>query len=87
MLPFFSHGIMLWLFLMDGIRRDSYGIYGNGKTDAVPDIYELIGQDKVSKTYSLPKYYISYRKPRAISVEQRKRARQMMIANNRAKED
>ena len=34
---FLGHGVMLWLFLMDGIRRDSYGIYGNGKTDAVPD--------------------------------------------------
>ena len=33
----FSHGMMLWLFLMVGIRRDSYGIYGNRKTDAAPD--------------------------------------------------
>ena len=50
-----------------------------------PDIYNLIGQDEVSKTYSFPKSYVSYRKPRAVSIEQRERARQMMIANNKAK--
>ena len=52
-----------------------------------PDIYKLTGQDKVSKTYSFPKSYISYRKPRAVSTEQRERARQMMIAKNKAKGD
>lgn len=51
-----------------------------------PDTYNLLGQDEVSKTYSLPKSYVSYRKPRAVSTEQRERARQMMIAQNRAKE-
>jgi hypothetical protein len=50
-----------------------------------PDIYKLTEQDKVSKTYSFPKSHISYRKPRAVSTEQRERARQMMIANNKAK--
>ncbi len=34
-----------------------------------PDTYNLIGQDEVSKTYSFPKSYINYRKPRAISTE------------------
>ena len=52
-----------------------------------PDIYSLIGQDEVSKTYSFPKSYVSYRKPRTVSTEQRERARQMMIANNKAKGD
>lgn len=52
-----------------------------------PDIYKLTGQEKVSKTYSFPKSYIGYRKPRAVSTKQRERARQMMIANNKAKED
>jgi len=51
-----------------------------------PDTYELSGQDEVSKTYFFPKTYVSYRKPRAVSTEQRERARQMMIAQNRAKE-
>ena len=39
------------------------------------------------KTYSFPKSYVSYRKPRAVSTEQRERTRQMMIANNKAKGD
>lgn len=52
-----------------------------------PDTYKLTGQDEVSKTYSFPKSFVNYRKPRTISKEQRERARQMMIANNKAKED
>lgn len=36
-----------------------------------PDTYKLTGQDEVSKTYSFPKSYISYRKPRLVSTEQR----------------
>ena len=47
-----------------------------------PDTYSLIGQDEVSKTYSFPKTYINYRKPRAVSTEQRERARQMMLKIN-----
>jgi hypothetical protein len=49
-----------------------------------PDTYSLIGQDEVSKTYSFPKSYISYRKSRAVSTEQRERARQMMIKRNKS---
>ncbi|MCM1127769.1 MAG: DUF1016 domain-containing protein [Lachnospiraceae bacterium] len=52
-----------------------------------PDTYSLIGQDEVSKTYSFPKSHISYHKPRAVSTEQRERARQMMTERNREKED
>jgi len=52
-----------------------------------PDTYSLTGQDEVSKTYSFPKSYISYRKPRAVSTEQRERARQMMIKRNKTKQD
>ncbi len=52
-----------------------------------PDTYNLIRQDEVSKTYSFPKSYVSYRKPRAVSTEQRERARQMMIERNREKGD
>ena len=51
-----------------------------------PNTYSLIGQDEVSKTYSFPKSYVSYRKPRAVSTEQREWARQMMIERNKAKE-
>ncbi len=49
------------------------------------DTYNLLEQDEVSKTYSFPKSYVSYRKLRAVSTEQRERARQMMIAKNKAK--
>ncbi|MCM1218866.1 MAG: hypothetical protein NC548_30660 [Lachnospiraceae bacterium] len=52
-----------------------------------PDTYSLIGKDEVSKTYSFPKSYVSYRKPRTVRTEQRERARQIMIERNRAKED
>ena len=47
-----------------------------------PDTYKLMNKDKVSKTYSFPKSYVNYRKPRAVSTKQRERARQMMIENN-----
>ena len=50
-----------------------------------PDTYSLTEQDEVSKTYSFPKSYVCYRKPRAISAKQRERARQMMIAKNKVK--
>ena len=48
---------------------------------------KLMKQDEVSKTYSFLKSYVSYRKPRAVSTEQRERARQMMIERNRMSED
>lgn len=40
-----------------------------------PDTYKLVKQDEVSKTYSFPKSFVSYRKPRAVSMEQREQAR------------
>ena len=51
--------------------------------DDFPDTYKLTGQDEISKTYSFPKSYASYHKPRAVSTEQRERARQMMITRNK----
>ena len=50
-----------------------------------PDTYKLMNKDEVSKTYSFPKSHVSYRKPRKISDEQRERARQMMIAENKGR--
>ena len=50
--------------------------------DEFPDIYKLTGQDDISKTYSLPKSYVNYRKPRRISKEQREQAREMMLKMN-----
>ena len=52
-----------------------------------PDIYKLIDQKSIDKTYSMPKLYVSYRKLRNISAAKREQARQMMIANNRTKGD
>lgn len=43
-----------------------------------PDTYKLTGQDEVSKTYSFPKSHVSYRKPRKLSEEQRKKAKEQM---------
>lgn len=40
-----------------------------------PATYKLMKQDEVSKTYSFPKSFVSYRKPRAVSMEQREQAR------------
>ena len=48
-----------------------------------PDTYSLIGQDKVSKTYSFPKSYVGYRKPRVVSTEQRQHAREQMQKINK----
>ncbi|MDD6224172.1 MAG: hypothetical protein PUB18_04135 [bacterium] len=48
-----------------------------------PDTYKLMKQDEVSKTYSFPNSFVSYRKPRKLSDEQREQARQMMIERNR----
>ena len=43
-----------------------------------PDSYKLINQTDIDKTYSMPKTYVTYRKPRAVSNEQREQARQRM---------
>lgn len=46
-----------------------------------PDTYKLVKQDEVSKTYSFPKSFVSYRKPRAVSMEQREQARKKNWTN------
>ncbi|MBR1736844.1 MAG: hypothetical protein IJ736_07490, partial [Firmicutes bacterium] len=46
------------------------------------DIYKVKKSDSISKTYSVPKSYISYRKPRIISTEQREKARKRMLNIN-----
>ena len=47
-----------------------------------PDIYKLINQTNVDKTYSMPKSYVNYRKPRKLSGEQREQARQKLLKIN-----
>ena len=55
----------------------------DGLVKAFPAVYKLIGQTKHDKTYSMPKSYISYRKPRNISEVQREQARQQMKKINK----
>ena len=43
-----------------------------------PDSYKLLNQTNIDKTYSMPKLYVTYRKPRAVSDEQREQARERM---------
>ena len=40
-----------------------------------PEHYRLIGETDIDKTYEMPKSFVSYRKPRRLSDEQRKAAR------------
>ena len=40
-----------------------------------PDIYKCIGETDIDKTYEMPKSFVSYRKPRRLSEEQREAAR------------
>ncbi len=49
-----------------------------------PDSYKLLNQTDIDKTYSMPKSYVTYRKPRAVSNEQREQARRRMAKLNSA---
>ena len=58
------------------------------KVDALvveyPDIYKCIGETDIDKTYEMPKSFVSYRKPRRLSDEQREAAKKRMnTLNNR----
>ena len=48
-----------------------------------PDIFKCIGETDIDKTYSMPRQYVSYRKPRRISEAKREQARQAMNKINR----
>ena len=51
-----------------------------------PEVYRCIGETDIDKTYSMPKQYVSYRKPRRISEElKNKRSAQMKNINNQSK--
>lgn len=43
-----------------------------------PEVYKCIRETDIDKTYSMPKQYVSYRKPRRISEELKQRRREMM---------
>ena len=54
------------------------------KVDALviefPDIYKCIDETDIDKTYEMPKSFVSYRKPRRLSEEQREAARERIYA-------
>ena len=43
---------------------------------AFPEVYKLVGETDIDKTYSMPKAYVSYRKPRKLTALQRAKARE-----------
>ena len=43
-----------------------------------PEQYQLVGATDIDRTYTMPKSFISYRKPRQITEEQRAAARERM---------
>ena len=43
-----------------------------------PEVYKCIGETDIDKTYSMPKQYVSYRKPRRISEELKQKRREMI---------
>ena len=44
-----------------------------------PEHYRLIGKTDIDRTYEMPKSFVSYRKPRRLSEEQREAARNRII--------
>ena len=50
-----------------------------------PEVYKCIGETDIDKTYSMPKQYVSYRKPRRVSEEIKKQRVEMMKRLNQDK--
>ena len=48
-----------------------------------PEVYKCIGETDIDKTYSMPKQYVSYRKPRRISEDVREQRRGQMNCINK----
>lgn len=51
-----------------------------------PEIYKCIKVTDIDKTYSMPKEYVSYRKPRTISSVRREQIRRQMENINKSKQ-
>ena len=47
-----------------------------------PDIYKCIKATDIDKTYSMPKQYVNYRKPRRLSEKRREEIREQMKVIN-----
>ena len=50
-----------------------------------PEVYRLVGETDIDKTYSMPKSSVSYRKPRKLSAGQRDKAKERMNILNKKK--
>ena len=50
-----------------------------------PEVYKCIGVTDIDKTYSMPKQYVSYRKPRKISEDVKNKRREIMNSINHNK--
>ena len=46
-----------------------------------PDVYRLVSETDIDKTYSMPKSCVSYRKPRRLSEDERNKRREILLAN------
>lgn len=49
-----------------------------------PEVYRLVSETDIDKTYSMPKSCVSYRKPRKLSDKQRESARKRMELINKS---
>ncbi|SFN73470.1 hypothetical protein SAMN05216351_10117 [Pseudobutyrivibrio sp. JW11] len=47
-----------------------------------PEVYKCIGETDIDKIYSMPKQYVSYRKPRRISAVRREQIKEQMSQLN-----
>ena len=45
-----------------------------------PEVYKCVGETDIDKTYSMPKQYVSYRKPRRISEERREQIKEQIAS-------
>ena len=50
-----------------------------------PEVYKCVGETDFDKTYSMPKKYVSYRKPRRLSEEVKEQRRTQMLGMNNKK--
>ena len=52
-----------------------------------PNVYRLVDSTDIDRTYIMPKEYVSYRRPRNLSVAQREAARCRMLQINRTRQE
>ena len=50
-----------------------------------PEVYRLVGETDIDKTYEMPKRYVNYRRPRNVSAEKRAQARAFMNKINNSR--